>query len=153
MALRSKKSVILVFVLIPLRLCGAVFVRFVTVDIRPPRYGQPPSEPSEEDLNLTVVISDQGFHFKVNPNYRLPWMVMATADTGPDIPKKDNDWDFAELNRRLRELKDNHSQEISLILAAEDDIPYEVLINAMDYSRGTSIEPLFPDFTLTRCVV
>jgi biopolymer transport protein ExbD len=147
----------MVCMLIPLLLYGAVFVRFVVIEVNSPRMSQVPQEQppdQNEKLNLTVMITDQGFTFKVNPKFRLPWMSMATetAAAGPDIPKKDDDWDFKELNKKLKEIKENHREETQLILGAEDDIKYEVIIKAMDWSRGTDSERLFPDVTLTRGV-
>ncbi len=148
----------LVCMLIPLLLYGAVFVRFITLEVNSPKIqqAQQPPDEQEEKLNLTVMVTDQGFHFKVNPKFRLPWMSMATetGSAGPDIPKKDDDWDFDELNKKLKELKENHREETSLILGAEDDINYEVIIKTMDYSRGNQDEGLlFPNVTLTRGVV
>ncbi len=147
----------MVCMLIPLLLYGAVFVRFVIIEVNSPRMSQvPQQQPPEqnEKLNLTVMITDQGFTFKVNPKFRLPWMSMATetASAGPDIPKKDDDWDFKELNKKLKEIKENHREETQLILGAEDDIKYEVIIKAMDWSRGSDSDRLFPDVTLTRGV-
>lgn len=148
----------LVCMLIPLLLYGAVFIRFMTIEVNSPKISSgAPSDPQDQDekLNLTIMITDQGFTFKVNPKFRLPWMGMATdaASAGPDIPKKDDDWDYAELNRKLKEIKENHREETQLILGAEDDIKYEVLIQAMDWSRGSEDTPLFPAVTLTRGVV
>ncbi|MCP4606870.1 MAG: hypothetical protein GY847_41240 [Proteobacteria bacterium] len=148
----------LVCMLIPLLLYGAVFVRFITLEVNAPKMtNAPQQQPPEqnEKLSLTVMITDQGYHFKVNPKFRLPWMSMATetASAGPDIPKKDDDWDYDELNKRLKELKENHREETQLILGAEDDIQFEILIKTMDYSRGTDEDRLFPDVTLTRGVV
>ncbi|MDJ0764609.1 MAG: hypothetical protein QNJ97_16645 [Myxococcota bacterium] len=57
---------------------------------------------------------------------------------------------FYEFGNRLRELKENHNQETSIILGAEEDIPYEVLLKVIDHSLGTTARPLFPDITLTR---
>lgn len=148
----------LVCMLIPLLLYSAVFVRFMTLEVNSPKMSNAPSETppdADEKLNLTIMVTDQGFHFKVNPRFRLPWMSMATevASAGPDIPKKDDDWDYKELNKRLREIKENHREENQLILGAEDDIKYEVLIKVMDHSRGEDDDPLFPSVTLTRGVV
>ena len=148
----------LVCMLIPLLLYGAVFIRFMTLTVNAPKISRAPAQQQPEQneaLNLTVMITDQGFHFKVNPKHRLPWMSQATetASAGPDIPKKDDDWDFDELNRKLKEIKENHREEPNIILGAEDDIEFDVLIKAMDFSRGTDEEPLFPVVTLTRGVV
>jgi biopolymer transport protein ExbD len=115
----------------------------------------PQEQPEQnEKLNLTVMITDQGFTFKVNPKFRLPWMSMSTetASAGPDIPKKDDDWDYKELNKKLKEIKENHREETQIILGAEDDIKYDVLIQTMDWSRGTENDRLFPNVTLTRGV-
>ena len=145
----------LVCMLIPLLLYGAVFIRFMTIEVNSPRMSNVPQQQEEsEKLNLTVMITDQGFTFKVNPKYRLPWMSMATetASAGPDIPKKDDDWDYDELNKKLKEIKENHREETQIILGAEDDIQYEVLIKTMDWSRGTETDRLFPNVTLTRGV-
>lgn len=146
----------LVCMLIPLLLYGAVFIRFMTIQVESPRMSNIPQEQPEqnEKLNLTVMITDQGFTFKVNPKFRLPWMSMSTetASAGPDIPKKDDDWDYQELNKKLKEIKENHREETLIILGAEDDIQYEVLIKTMDWSRGTETDRLFPNVTLTRGV-
>ena len=80
-------------------------------------------------------------------------MATETASAGPDIPKKDDDWDYEELNRKLKEIKDLHREESLIILGAEDDIALEVLIRTMDFSRGTEEDVLFPNVTLTRGVV
>ena len=148
----------LVCMLIPLLLYGAVFVRFATLTVNAPKIvpGDIKKSPDQnEALNLTVMITDQGFHFKVNPRHRMVWMSRATetASAGPDIPKKDDDWDFDEFERKLKELKADHREERNIILGAEDDIQIEVLIKAMDYSRGTNEHPLFDVVTLTRGVV
>lgn len=146
----------LVCMLIPLLLYGAVFLRFMVIEVNSPRMSSVPQQQPEETekLNLTVMVTDQGFTFKVNPKYRLPWMSMSTetASAGPDIPKKDDDWDYVELNRKLKEIKENHREETQIILGAEDDIKYDVLIQTMDWSRGTESDRLFPNVTLTRGV-
>ena len=148
----------LVCMLIPLLLYGAVFVRFMTLEVNSPRMTNAPAQqPPEqnEKLNLTVMVTDQGFTFKVNPRFRLPWMSMATeaSSAGPDIPKKDDDWDYEQLRKKLKELKENHREETQIILGAEDDIKFEVLIKTMDWSREDDAEErLFPDVTLTRGV-
>ncbi len=145
----------LVCMLIPLLLYGAVFIRFVTVNVNQQRIVKdvPPS-PEEETLNLTVMITDQGFHLKVNPRFRLPWMSQASGDAiGPDIPKKNLEYDYAALNERLREIKERHREETRIIVGAEDNVAFDVLVTTMDYARGTDDDRLFPDVTLTRGLV
>ena len=98
----------LVCMLIPMLLYGAVFVKFVTVDVKQTSTDISPP-PKDDPLNLSVMITDSGFYFKVNPTHRLPWMESANSQSvsAPDIPKKDDGWDFGALATRLREIKDN----------------------------------------------
>ncbi len=140
----------LVCMLIPLLLYGAVFVKFQTLTVKPPPTTPKITTPEEtKNLNLTVIATDQGFHLKVNPAHRKPWM---NAD-GPDIPKKDGGWDFATLLEKLALIKNDHGKETRIILGAEDDVTLDVLIKMMDCSRGAPESPLFPDVSLTRGIV
>ena len=149
----------LVCMLIPLLLYGAVFVKFHTLTVNAPemRDGLPPQDTSIEPLALMVMITDQGFHIKVNPKYRLPWMNAATQGSGgddaPDVPKTEDGFDFAGLVERLEEIKREHREETLFYLGAEDQIEYDVIIQTMDHARGTAGRLLFPHVTLTRGLV
>ncbi|HUT78010.1 MAG TPA: hypothetical protein VM285_10005, partial [Polyangia bacterium] len=103
-----------------------------------------------EELGLTLVITNQGFHLKVNPAFRMGWMAQGG---GPDIPAVDGGFDYRALTERLAELKREHRNETLLRLSAEDDIRLDVLIGAMDAARGTAEAPLFPDVVLSRGLV
>lgn len=105
---------------------------------------------ADVNLGLTLVITDQGFHLKVNPVHRKSWM---EGVGGPDIPRAERGFDYRALTRRLEEIKREHGSETRLILGAEDDIRLDVLIHAMDAARGTAEAPLFPDVVLSRGVV
>jgi biopolymer transport protein ExbD len=145
----------LVSMLIPMLIFGAVFVKFKTLEVKPPKVVPPPRAqlPDEKALDLTVMITDQGFHFKVNQEFREPWMAQAFDGAGPDIPRAADDWDFETLTDRLRQIKGSHARETRIILGAEDHIAFDVLIQAMDHARGTDDDQLFPNVTLTRGVV
>lgn len=143
----------LVCMLIPMLLYGVVFVKFKTLDVKAPNTDGPPDAEPRKELQLTVFITDQGFHFKVNPEFRLPWMTQAIGGAGPDIPRADGGWDFDELTARLRQIKRDHARERCITLGAEGDVAFEVLIKAMDHARGSDDEQLFPEVTLTRGVV
>ena len=142
----------LVCMLIPLLIFGAVFVQYHTLEVSPPALETSPVTVNREDnLNLYVLISRDGFHLKVNPTHLLPWMNQASADfrSQPDIPKKDDGYDFSGLTRRLQDLKNTYPKEHRIILGAEDTVEYDVLIKALDASRGKRNE-LFPLVQLTR---
>ncbi len=146
----------LVCMLIPLLIFGAVFVSYHTLAVSaPPGQGAAKNvPPTTEKLNLSVMITDQGFHFKVNPKHRLVWMVAADeiAESGPDIPKKDDAYDFAALEDRLIEIKARHPGEHRILLGAEDEIAYDVIIKTMDASRGPKSER-FPLVQLVRGII
>ena len=78
---------------------------------------------------------------------------MAENNDIPDIPKKDSGFDFEELNRKLVDIKNEHQGETTILIGAENDISYDVLIKTMDYTRGTAERPLFPNVQLTRSLV
>ena len=95
----------LVCLLIPLLLYGAVFTRLVILDVKAEKFddGPPPIDPQVEPLNLTVMITDEGFHFKVSPKHRMSWMAISgPGDTSPHIPREDEGFDFAALSEKLR---------------------------------------------------
>ncbi len=104
----------------------------------------------EEALNLVVVMSDEGFHFKTNPLYRMPWMLPSPTDGGPDIPKKNGHYDFVSLQVKLEELKENHPKEKAIVLGAEGQIPYHAFFTMLNTAVHSPTESLFPDVTLTR---
>lgn len=140
----------LVCMLIPLLLYGAVFVRFTTLTVTLPDIprGDPPED--RKELGLTVFATARGFHIRVNPIHRLPWMSQADgAAIGPDIPKKDGGWDYEALADRLEDIKRDHGNKRGIVLGAEGDVSLDVLIRMMDVCRGAPQRPLFPDVTLT----
>jgi hypothetical protein len=140
--------------LIPLLLLGSVFVKYHVLPVGAPKYctgaGCESKPDTAEDLGLTLMITDQGFHLKVNPAHRKSWMAQGG---GPDIPALDGGFDYRALTERLAEIKRDHRGETLLRLGAEDDIRLDVLIGAMDAARGTADAPLFPDVVLVRGVV
>lgn len=141
----------LVCMLIPLLIFGAVFVRYKVVNVDAPKNNISILPSDENALHLTVFITSQGFRFRVNPVHRQSWMLQSRdgVDTGPDIPNKEDGYDFLTFEKRLRELKQNFNRENHIVLGAEDNIAYDILIKAMDASRGVN-EDLFPEVTLTR---
>jgi biopolymer transport protein ExbD len=140
----------LVCMLIPLLLYGAVFVKFKVLDVQPPRLSIVDGDPlkTDESLKLQIFVAKDGFHLNVNPIHRKAWMT--ENNLTPDIPRKDDQFDFEELHRKLVELKNEHASERQILIGAEDDIEYDVLIKLMDFTRGTPSRPLFPVVQLSR---
>lgn len=98
----------------------------------------PPVEAARTSLVLTVAISEAGF--SVSGEGGGPALTIAKTLEGR--------WNHRALTDTLRGLKGSFSGPTRLVLEAEADTPYEVLVATMDSVRGTEREPLCPDVTL-----
>jgi biopolymer transport protein TolR len=111
-------------------------------------------------LLLTVAISKRGFHVAGEEGV----VGGAAAEPGPDaatptVPLRvDGSYDYAALTERMKQVKERHPAETNLILSADADVPYDVLIQTMDACREArakredgSVErtPLFFDVSLS----
>ncbi|MER2564163.1 MAG: biopolymer transporter ExbD [Myxococcaceae bacterium] len=111
--------------------------------------GNPDEKPP---LLLTVAIAKNGFYIAATGGVLPGIEQTGTAAEGapPTIPKKgDNTYDYNALNAKMKEIKASFSDESKVIIAAEADTAYEVLIGTMDSTRETADKKLlFPDVTL-----
>lgn len=146
----------LVTILIPFLLMAAQFVHLAVIDSTLPAIGPPvetTDKPPEPPLNLTVVITDQGYTV-AGATAVLP---QASGEAGPTIPCVEagcptyESYDTKELTRLLGLVKDEFPAEENVILVPESRIAYEVLVRTMDATRedaGTKVEgkprDLFP---------
>jgi len=103
-------------------------------------------------LTLTVAISNkpgkQGF-FIAATGAVLPG---SGADaSAPTIPKKGNTWDFAALTAYMEKIKAQFPTETKLIISADPDVEYSVLVHTMDATREThDHKRLFFDVSLAQ---
>lgn len=175
----------LVCLLIPFLLYTASFVAFSTIDVSTPRIVRPtqgPIEPINEDLNLMLVITDEGFRLRSAVIAVLPescgHLGAGTDRSTPDIPLSQDGnvcrdglgypsvaqrrerqalrlgppacaYDFERLSQCARDIKAEYPEETSIVISGESDVDYDVLIRAMDATRGTPETPLFADVTLS----
>jgi biopolymer transport protein ExbD len=121
----------------------------------------PPEEPKNE-LNLTVSVSDKGmtiaasgavlysgFSFDAAGN-----LVQPPNATLPTIPKKPNgEFDYELLHTKMLEIKklETAKTETKVIVNANPNIIYEVLVSTLDACRGKTTEkpdPANPGKTL-----
>lgn len=111
--------------------------------------GNPDEKPP---LLLTVAIAKNGFYIAATGGVLPGIEQQGTAAEGapPTIGKKgDGTYDFDGLNAKMKEIKTSFPDESKVILAAEADTSYEVLVNTMDATRETlDHKLLFPDVTL-----
>ncbi|MBJ6764288.1 biopolymer transporter ExbD [Myxococcaceae bacterium JPH2] len=123
---------------------------FGTLNVNAPNYGAPSAGVAQENadqpkLTLSVLISKKG-HYISSENAIL-------GEEGvPSVPMKaDGSYNFEELTAQMVKIKGAFPKETKVIVAAEPETPYEVLIQTMDAIRetqGTGRQLLFPDVTL-----
>jgi biopolymer transport protein ExbD len=112
-------------------------------------------------LNLTVFVLKDGFNIGAsgatldgNAEGRTgqPYipMVERTLKNGSKLI----DYDVDKLQQKLIEFKKNFKQEESMILSADGNVPYDVIVRVMDASRKTKDEVvLFPAVAFAAGVV
>jgi biopolymer transport protein ExbD len=77
-------------------------------------------EEKKQQLNLTIIITDQGF------------IVGGSGAILPPIPKQGGEYDWEGLKEQLMRIKEQFPGQSSVIIAAEQQIIYDDIIKAMD---------------------
>jgi biopolymer transport protein TolR len=131
---------------------------FGILNVNAPNYGGPSTQMTEEGdkpkLLLTVLISQKGFYVAATGGVlgQQPQGQPNPAEAPPSIPKKaDGAYDYAALTESMVNVKKEFPSESKVIVGAEGDIPYEVLVQTMDAIRetpGKDRKLLFTDVTL-----
>ncbi len=128
---------------------------FGILNVSAPSYGgagaAPPGESDKPQLLLTVAVSKKGFYVAATGGV-LGGGTEATAGTdgAPTIPvKADGSYDYDALTEKMKAVKSEFPTETKVILAAEADTAFEVLVATMDATRETKDrKQLFGDVTL-----
>ena len=129
---------------------------FGILNVNAPNYGGAGADGQNEDkppLLLTVAISPRGFYLAATGGV-LPGVEGAVpAAPGEGVPTvakaADGSFDYVALNTKMKEIKTAFPTESKVIIAADKDIQFEVLVMTMDALRETSDHKLlFPDVTL-----
>ena len=100
----------------------------------------------KQSLNLTVQISDKGFTVAASGAVLYQNDVPGKV---PTIPNIGNDYDYKSLSAKMKSIKENFRDETKVIINANPDIRYEILVNAMDAIRQDGKETYFPDVLLS----
>lgn len=119
------------------------------------------ADPNAPKLLLTVAIAKRGFYIAGaggvlgGPADRPA----VDATQPPTIPlQADGQYDYEQLTALLAKVKERYPKETNLILSADAEIPYDVLIKTMDAARETRVKrrdgsfehhPLFFDVSLS----
>ncbi|HEU4381921.1 MAG TPA: biopolymer transporter ExbD [Anaeromyxobacteraceae bacterium] len=130
------------------------------VNVSAPRMGAEAQAQAQDQpkLLLTVAISKRGFYIAGAGGVLGGAADQAAVDATqpPTLPLgPDGKYDYAGLTERMKLVKDRYPNETNLILSADAEVPYEVLIQTMDACRETRAEgsperrPLFFDVSLS----
>ena len=153
----------LMVVLIPLLLSTATSIKLGVIELNLPQaIGGPattadvPTE-VERSLDLTVSITSEGFYIS-----SAGAILQGTEAQGPTIPKTaEGEYDYEALSKKLFEVKQRivarNQDTKKIILQAEADIGYQILVSTMDASRSITIDAvsseLFPVVSISAGVI
>lgn len=116
------------------------------------------SADNQPKLLLTVAIGRQGFYVAGAGGVLGPDAPAPDAMRPPTIPLRDGKYDYATLSEQMNRIKDRFPNETAVILSADPDVVYDVLIQTMDACREVSVrtadgkserKPLFFDVSLS----
>ena len=120
----------LFMVLIPFLLLTAVFARTAIIEIHLPQEGQV-QEPAKKDKKkpevLTISLTKKGFVFS------------GLGKKIKRINKKDGEYDFELLTKKLLGLKKKYPEREEVILLFHPDMKYELVVRMMDTTRETVV--------------
>ncbi len=143
-----------------LSMTGLITLGVVNVSA-PKLGGETPAASAAENqpkLLLTVGIAKAGFYVAGAGGVLGPDAATPDSARPPTIPLRDGKYDFGALGEQMKKIKDQFPNETSVILSADPEVVYDVLIQAMDACREASVKrpdgsserrPLFFDVSLS----
>ncbi len=108
-------------------------------------------------LLLTVAIGKRGFYLASAGGALEGLEAPADATQAPSVPlTAGGTYDYPALTAHLKRIKARYPKDTSMILSADGDVAYEVLVQTMDACRelrsvsddSTADHKLFPDVSL-----
>jgi biopolymer transport protein ExbD len=153
----------LMVVMIPLLLSSTQFIKIGIIELNlPPSVGAASfigERPKEQvrTLDLTVSITNRGFFIS-----SALTGVQGDEEKTPTVPKLDDGaYDFQLLAQKLYEIKqkvrDDFPDTEAIVIQAERDINYQILVSTMDAARAISVEGrvinLFPIVSLSAGII
>lgn len=112
-------------ILVPFLLLTAVFVRISIHEFSLPTGEDTANReaPQKKPVVTLLSITENGFQLKTQ------------GKSFPDIPKSDDDYDYASLVAALSEVRSMHAEAEDIILAPASSIKYKIIIQVMDRCR------------------
>lgn len=145
----------LMVILIPMLLAMFNFFEVKVQAVAAPKLGTgktSKTDPDKKPLNLTVLISKQGFLIKQQDELTdaqekpIPkdTLVFDVVDASGGLTTKTaEDYDYPSLYNRLRAKKQRYPEETTINIAAEMDIPWHVIARTIDAARIELKDPSF----------
>jgi len=153
----------LMVVLIPLLLSTATSIKIGVIELNLPQaVGGPAAQatiPKElkPSLDLTITITAEGFYLSSSR------AILKKPETGgPTISlNADGEYDFETLSQQLYDIKrkiiGTPQETKRIILQAEADIEYQILVSTMDAARDIEVDDvlieLFPDVSVSAGII
>src|SRR5262245_29888242 len=105
------------------------------------------SDEEKHDLNLTVSITEKGITIAASGTVLYQDNIAGKVPTIPKIPNDKGalEHNYTALTKMMREIKDKFGDETKVIINANNDITYEVVVATMDAVRSDGAKTLFPD--------
>jgi len=109
-------------------------------------------------LLLTVAVGKQGFYIAGAGGVLGADASSADTTRPPTIPLRNGEYDYAALTEQMKVIKAQFPNETQVILSADADVVYEILVKTMDACReyvsklpdgGSERKPLFFDVSLS----
>lgn len=122
-----------------------------TIESALPRIGPPRQIDPEEvpPLMLSVLVGDRGLGLMGADDVLNPDGAPETDEAGPTVPCVSggpcvgvDDYDWAELSRQLALIKAEHPDDLRVIVVAEPEVPYEVVVRVLDHARWAPRIPM-----------
>lgn len=161
---------------------SAGLVQIGVINVNAPRYSDPldagagrqDDEEQKKQLNLTVGITYKGLFIagvggvlgqvageaaQEEGEQKGPTIPLLTADpicreaASANVPPPVKCYDYDRLSREMVKIKDQFPQETKIIIYAQPDVPYEVLVKVMDATRDQGGRALFYDVVLSPEIV
>ncbi len=113
---------------------------------------------NQPKLLLTVAIGRKGFFVAGTGGVLGAEPAAPEAERPPTIPLREGKYDYASLTEQMKKIKEQFPNETAVILSADPDVLYDVLIQTMDACREATVttadgkserKPLFFDVSLS----
>jgi biopolymer transport protein ExbD len=124
-------------IMIPFLLLTAVFMRISVLELSLPSLDKKSAEVKEQKPKSVVLnflaVRENGFELRV-PDLKLP-----------DIPKKNNIYDWETLVSQLKQAKEKYPDSEDIIISPENAIIYDTIVTIMDRCREVG----FPNISIS----